>query len=494
MPKEARSTILKLKSYVSEFKDEGFATDGKVLFCNTCQSNVNIRQRFLINQHISTAKHQAGRKRNAGLTQTFVLQPTNSSKRVEFNTDLCRALIGSDIPLWKVNSPAFRQFLEKYTTNSVPDQSTLRKNYSEQVYQETLEKIRTEISENSIWVSLDETTDAEGRCIGNVVIGSMNSETACKPILLTSELMEKCNNKTVAKLFNDAMGVLWPDGIKHDRVLLLVTDAASYMIKAAEALKVLFPKIIHLTCSAHAFHRIAETVRVSFPKVDQLISNGKKIFLKAPSRIQIMKEMYPEIPLPPRPVLTRWGTWLEAVEYYVKHFEAIKNVLDSLNPESAASIDVVKSLLSDQCVKNDLCYIHANFSNISKTIQKLQNNHLTLSENINTVKDTICKLKSTHGKIADLIKTKVDNVFSKNPGFEEMCKITAILRGTSNVQLESDATPADIVNFKYAPITSCDVERSFSQYKSLLRDNRRSFTFENLKQHFVAYCFNSRVN
>ena len=112
------------------------------------------------------------------------------------------------------------------------------------VYQETLEKIRKEIGENSIWVSVDETTDVEGRCIGNVVIGSMNSDTS-KPILLSCELMEKCNNKTVAKRFNDAVGVLWPSGIKPDRVLILVTDASSYMIKAAEELEVLFPKILY---------------------------------------------------------------------------------------------------------------------------------------------------------------------------------------------------------------------------------------------------------
>ena len=122
MPKEARSTIVKLKSYITEFKEEGFSTDGKVLFCNRCQTNVNSNQRFLINQHISTAKHQAGKKRHTGLHQTFLTQPIDNSRRAEFNTDLCRALIGSDIPIWKVNNPALRQFLEKYTTHSIPDQ------------------------------------------------------------------------------------------------------------------------------------------------------------------------------------------------------------------------------------------------------------------------------------------------------------------------------------------------------------------------------------
>ncbi|KAJ4428856.1 hypothetical protein ANN_25849 [Periplaneta americana] len=44
---------------------------------------------------------------------------------------------------------------------------------------------------------------------------------------------------------------------------------------------------------------------------------------------------------------------------------------------------------------------------------------------------------------------------------------------------------------KYAPLTSCDVERSFSQYKSLFRDNGHAFMMENLEMTFVVHC-NSR--
>jgi hypothetical protein len=51
-------------------------------------------------------------------------------------------------------------------------------------------------------------------------------------------------------------------------------------------------------------------------------------------------------------------------------------------------------------------------------------------------------------------------------------------------------TPGKIASFKYAPITSCDVERSFNQYKSILHSNRRSFVFENLKQHIIVACNN----
>ncbi|KAJ4448512.1 hypothetical protein ANN_10528 [Periplaneta americana] len=46
----------------------------------------------------------------------------------------------------------------------------------------------------------------------------------------------------------------------------------------------------------------------------------------------------------------------------------------------------------------------------------------------------------------------------------------------------------DIPLFKYARLTSCDVERSSSQYKSLFRDNRHAFVMENLEMTFVVHC------
>ena len=94
--------------------------------------------------------------------------------------------------------------------------------------------------------------------------------------------------------------------------------------------------MVYLTCLCHGLHRIAEEVRINFPHVDTLISNVKKIFLKAPSRIEVFKNAAPDLALPPQPVLTRWGTWLNAALYYANNFDTIKTVVDSLNPEEAS--------------------------------------------------------------------------------------------------------------------------------------------------------------
>jgi hypothetical protein len=51
-------------------------------------------------------------------------------------------------------------------------------------------------------------------------------------------------------------------------VLVLYSDAAAYMLKAATALKVFYQNLIHFTCMAHGLLRVAE--EVTFPSSTNL--------------------------------------------------------------------------------------------------------------------------------------------------------------------------------------------------------------------------------
>jgi hypothetical protein len=74
---------------------------------------------------------------------------------------------------------------------------------------------------------------------------------------------------------------------------------APYKVKCGQTLNGLYSKMIHVTCTAHGLHRVAEKVRSQYESVDQLISNIKKIFIKAPSRMLLFKTEAPDLPLPP---------------------------------------------------------------------------------------------------------------------------------------------------------------------------------------------------
>jgi len=80
------------------------------------------------------------------------------------------------------------------------------------------------------------------------------------------------------------------------------------MTNAAQNLKPFYSNLIHVTCVAHGIHQIAEKIIDIFRDISDLINNGKKVFSKAPYRIQLYKEILPNRPLPPQPIITRWRT------------------------------------------------------------------------------------------------------------------------------------------------------------------------------------------
>lgn len=130
--------------------------------------------------------------------------------------------------------------------------------------------------------------------------------------------------------------MLWPNVVKEEKILLLYTDAAAYMLKAGNSLNVFYPNLIHVTCLAHGLHRVTETVTDLFPKVNKFISA-----LKAPYHIQCYKQKLHVIPLPPEPVITIWEPWIEAVNFYSDNFESVKSVVETLSelsPDSAVSV------------------------------------------------------------------------------------------------------------------------------------------------------------
>jgi hypothetical protein len=87
------------------------------------------------------------------------------------------------------------------------------------------------------------------------------------------------------------------------------------------------------------------------------------------------------------------------------------------------------------------------------------------------------------------IKIKIESVLSKNKGYQAVLKISEMLNGKEDtLGLPEDWSLYDLTCMKNCPITSVDVERSFSAYKNLLTSNRQSFKFENIKKSLIVQC------
>jgi len=61
------------------------------------------------------------------------------------------------------------------------------------------------------------------------------------------------------------------------KVLLFVSDAALYMVKAEKSIQSFYSKMIHVICIVHALYLVDEEIRGHFSKVDKLVSISKKL-------------------------------------------------------------------------------------------------------------------------------------------------------------------------------------------------------------------------
>ncbi|CAH1109630.1 unnamed protein product [Psylliodes chrysocephalus] len=149
---------------------------------------------------------------------------------------------------------------------------------------------------------------------------------------------------------------------------MFTSDAVSYMLNAERKIKAKCPQTLHVTCIVHGIHRIAEEVKNQFRDVDNFVDNVKKIFLKAPSRVKTFKEMFSALPLPPKPIITRWGTCIKAVCYFQHHYNEVRTVLESFDPRSSVAIRNCRELMDKPELLADINFVAQNFDMIPEII------------------------------------------------------------------------------------------------------------------------------
>jgi hypothetical protein len=81
------------------------------------------------------------------------------------------------------------------------------------------------------------------------------------------------------------------------------------------------------------------------------------------------------------------------------------------------------------------------------------------------------ELSIMNRKVGESVSTKL----KRNPGFSTFPSVCQVLNGDDVVPPE-DIAPEKIPLLKYAPVTTCDVERSFPAYKHIRLDRRQSVT------------------
>jgi hypothetical protein len=104
--------------------------------------------------------------------------------------------------------------------------------------------------------------------VANFLVGIFKLNHPTRSFFLTSTVLEKTNHSTVAQFVNDGLKLLRSLGGNDEKVLLMLSDAAPSMVKTGQSLAVFYTNLIHVTCVAHVFNRIAERVREMYPDIN----------------------------------------------------------------------------------------------------------------------------------------------------------------------------------------------------------------------------------
>lgn len=125
------------------------------------------------------------------------------------------------------------------------------------------------------------------------------------------------------------------------------------------------------------------------------------------------------------------------------------------------------------------------FTVIVRAITKLEMQGLESNESVETNEVVLSRMNTLARKE---FASKLMAVHARNVGYAREIRDVLYESTTSDNEYTRKLSPAEIAMFRYSPTTSVDVERSFSAYKLLFSERRKSFLFENLKQHLIVEC------
>lgn len=458
MPKDKENVFSRAKKLIAGNNYNYFEVQSKndsvLIFCKLCSSKFKVDALHLKTQfqsHVESAKHKKSSEKNVlqpSISNAIASTHTNSSKMNSYSVKLANAFIQAGIPLWKLRHPSIKQFFLEEHKEVLPSMRVFYEKI-QLIYDEALRKIKDHIGENAIYLIVDETTDVCKRYVLNILVGKIDG-TYAKPMLLSTTYLEKTNNMTVQQAVHRVCALLFGADIPFEKVWFLISDQAPYMLKAGRNLKEIFPHLKHITCVIHALNRVCEFIKDQHDTINELIAAMKATLSKSNARRQIYSEIT-KLRLPPDVFEVRWNLWLNAAFFYAENFSAIKSFVAALQIDSK-SVERLKKCIDSPELEAELFEVHK-YSFLTKAITRLEKHGLTVQEQLAILNDVKSKLSGFE-------LAKLEESLSKNP----------------DVNFYENMSVNQKIKCKYMPMTSVDVERSFSIYRYILSDRRHSLS------------------
>ena len=113
----------------------------------------------------------------------------------------------------------------------------------------------------------------------NIQIGTVSNSKV--NYLIYCEIFTHVNNEVILNAINN---VLENFKLEQTKMLLLISDAASYMIKSGKVLKSNNESLFYVTCFAHLAHNCSLKVWSYYKSLDFLITSLKIATIKSSER------------------------------------------------------------------------------------------------------------------------------------------------------------------------------------------------------------------
>ena len=296
----------------------------------------------------------------------------------------------------------------------------------------------------------------------HILCGTLDKPECC--FLVGCSVIDGSANSQ--KIIHELDDVIKKFKVRREDVNLLISDAASYMCRTGNVLKEIYPNLLHVTCLAHLMHNCTWKIKSFYKEVDDLIAAVKASVVKNKTRAAD----FAVCGKPTQPVVTRWGSWLDAANYYAEKLPQVREIVNSWNGEGVI-VQKAKSKVNEQKLTNQLTEISQCYNELSNLILKMENSTYTIQkayEDINSL---------GFGSDPLQLKKYIKKRLEKN----DVKMIVELSR--------PDIPPALYAKLLQCQPTSASVERSFSLLKSFLRPNR-NFVDANI-EHYMKLYFNA---
>jgi hypothetical protein len=456
MPKFLKTNFQKSSIYVKKYPKEYIHGPNETLFCNICACTVDASRKSIVESHRATKKHKnsfslLNEKVNSKKEQQFF-----GDKNPEISKMIIEAFLQADIPLEKLKNKNIKH-LFSYLKVNVPSVSTARR---------TVKSLATKHFENlkkffigkQVFLIVDE-TEIKDKKYFNILCGSIEDTTDIKII----ECIQVDGNINSLKTETFILDALERYNIKTENFMLLISDAASYMVLAGKRFKQSNSIFYHVTCMAHLLHNCAIKLKSYFADVNYLISAVQMAIIKNKSR----KESFYRTGYPPNVIITRWSSWLKASLWYADNLPAVIEIVESWDNDGILVFNSKNSIHSTT-VFQSLCVLKSNYEILVNILDDFEHSKYNMETGLK-------KLQSISFKYDPVgLKDYIDARLDKND-------IVRLVNST-----EKNISPSMKMKLINCPPTSVSVERSFSMLKKMLARDR-NFVSENILDYFYFY-------